>query len=510
MKKVSIIIPVYNGSNYVGEAIDSALAQTYKNKEIIVVNDGSNDKGATRDIVLSYGDKVKYYEKENGGVSTALNLGIEKMTGDYFSWLSHDDIYYPNKLERQMEEIKKYNDNTILFSNVDMIDLDGKVFDTFLFDHELLNKKPDYALFRGMISGITLLIPKKAFEEFGLFNEKYRCVQDYLKWFEFTEKYNFVHIEDVLAASRVHPKQVTLTSPKMIMEGNWLWAYMAEKYPEKKKIEYEGSEYAFYQEMEIYLKSSPYREAEKKMHLLKEECVKKAKHQKKKPTITVVVIENESDMAKQKTLDSLNNQTMKDFIIIEDKINNINNTLKKIKTDYYTFLNAGTTAKENWLETQQIIASISNKSVIISDYKRSLRTGSIDNYCTFLVPLDGIFFQNIGGIKYEYTYQYILENALINGSMTTEDSFLENIKENYNMKEVFGYLTKILEKKKYSDYQLATLNYDISVIYNHNSTDGKKVFMYEDSDEYRELKYSRSFRLYQKYFNYKKKRKKTI
>ena len=68
-KKVSIIIPVYNGSNYVKEAIDSALAQTYENKEIIVVNDGSNDEGATRECVLSYGDKVIYYEKENPRVT---------------------------------------------------------------------------------------------------------------------------------------------------------------------------------------------------------------------------------------------------------------------------------------------------------------------------------------------------------------------------------------------------------------------------------------------------------
>ena len=102
-KKVTIIIPVYNGSNYVREAIDSALAQTYKNIEILVVNDGSTDEGATRDICLSYGDKITYYEKENGGVSTALNLGIEKMTGDYFSWLSHDDLYYPDKIEKQMK-----------------------------------------------------------------------------------------------------------------------------------------------------------------------------------------------------------------------------------------------------------------------------------------------------------------------------------------------------------------------------------------------------------------------
>ena len=121
-KKVTIIIPVYNGSNYVREAIDSALAQTYKNIEILVVNDGSTDEGATRDICLSYGDKITYYEKENGGVSTALNLGIEKMTGDYFSWLSHDDLYYPDKIEKQMKELEKYDENTILYSNEDLID----------------------------------------------------------------------------------------------------------------------------------------------------------------------------------------------------------------------------------------------------------------------------------------------------------------------------------------------------------------------------------------------------
>lgn len=81
---VSIIIPVYNGSNYMREAIDSALAQTYSNIEIIVVNDGSNDDGETRNIALSYGDKIRYFEKENGGVSTALNLGIKNMGGIFF------------------------------------------------------------------------------------------------------------------------------------------------------------------------------------------------------------------------------------------------------------------------------------------------------------------------------------------------------------------------------------------------------------------------------------------
>ena len=90
-------MPVYNGANYVREAIDSALAQTYDNIEIIVVNDGSSDGGRTEEICLAYGDKIRYFSKPNGGVASALNLAVREMTGEYFSWLSHDDLYYPQK-----------------------------------------------------------------------------------------------------------------------------------------------------------------------------------------------------------------------------------------------------------------------------------------------------------------------------------------------------------------------------------------------------------------------------
>jgi len=105
--KVSIVIPIYNGSNYMREAIDSALNQTYQNIEVIVVNDGSSDN--TEEIALSYGDKIRYYSKANGGVSTALNLGIQKMTGDYFCFLPHDDVFALDKIEKQIRVIKESN-----------------------------------------------------------------------------------------------------------------------------------------------------------------------------------------------------------------------------------------------------------------------------------------------------------------------------------------------------------------------------------------------------------------
>lgn len=67
---VTIVIPVFNGSNYLKEAIDSALAQTYKNLEILVVNDGSQDGGLTEAIALGYGNRIRYFSKQNGGTST--------------------------------------------------------------------------------------------------------------------------------------------------------------------------------------------------------------------------------------------------------------------------------------------------------------------------------------------------------------------------------------------------------------------------------------------------------
>ena len=73
---VSIVIPVYKGATYMRIAIDSALAQTYLNTEVIVVNDGSPDDGETEKIALSYGDKIRYFTKPNGGCASALNFGI--------------------------------------------------------------------------------------------------------------------------------------------------------------------------------------------------------------------------------------------------------------------------------------------------------------------------------------------------------------------------------------------------------------------------------------------------
>lgn len=260
-KKVTIVIPVYNGENYMREAIDSALAQTYKNIEVIVVNDGSTDN--TDEIALSYGDKIRYFKKENGGVSTALNLALDKMTGEYFSWCSHDDIYCPDKIEKQMDFLQTLNDdNVIIFNNYGLINSDGKDFkNNVCFDHDLLTKKPKLALLNGNINGITLLIPKKAFDEIGRFDVDLRCTQDYDMWLRMIKTYTFVHMKDVITKTRIHQMQDTQTSPRMVTEGNKLWIRIIDSIDDKEKVELNGSIFEYYYQFAFLLKDTPYNEA---------------------------------------------------------------------------------------------------------------------------------------------------------------------------------------------------------------------------------------------------------
>ncbi len=202
---VSVIIPVYNGSNYLAEAINSVIDQTYKNIEIIVVNDGSNDHNKTRDIALSYGNKIIYYEKPNGGVSSALNLGISKMSGKYFSWLSHDDIYLNTKIFDQLNFILK-NEINFVFSKFKLIDKNSKQLTSgksFLLNRNLFIE----LLVDQRIHGCATLISKSLIDTVGNFDEKLRYTQDYDFWFRILKKEKIFYLDKFVLFSRFHIEQ---------------------------------------------------------------------------------------------------------------------------------------------------------------------------------------------------------------------------------------------------------------------------------------------------------------
>ena len=216
---VSIVIPVYNGSDYLREAIDSALAQTFNDFEVIVVNDGSSDGGKTEKIAHSYGPAIRYFVKENGGVASALNVGVREMRGKYFSWLSHDDVFYPDKITAQMSFLASNNNaaDTILYGDFDIINSASECTDSIKIDAP----KPGqmrFALTVGYpIHGCTTLIPRSCFEKGGLFDEKLRTTQDYDLWFRFAGLFPFVHQAKPLIKSRHHEAQGTVTMNRLHM-----------------------------------------------------------------------------------------------------------------------------------------------------------------------------------------------------------------------------------------------------------------------------------------------------
>lgn len=396
---VSIIIPVYNGSNYIEESIQSALAQTYPKIEVIVVNDGSNDQNATKNIVEKYKDKVRYFEKENGGVATALNLAIEKMKGEYFSWLSHDDTFYPWKIEKQIEFLENCDKYSILYADYDLIDANGKKIAECKKDTEMLKEKPEYGLLRGSINGITMLIPKKAFKDCGTFNSSLRCTQDYDMWFRMQEKYHFVHQPITTSSTRIHSMQDTQISPNAVKEGNNLWIRMIEETNLETKIRLEKSEYHFLEEMYEFLKTTPYEKALEYTEQELEKRKRKVKEIMSKYKISVIIPFYNRINLTIRAIDSVLKQDFKNYEILlinDGSTESLTKIKQKIKSnpkiklinqsknkgvsvsrnkgilestgDYIAFLDSDDEFMENKLSTQLESMLLNDKYFSYTDY----------------------------------------------------------------------------------------------------------------------------------------------
>lgn len=174
---VSVVIPTFNRANIVTNAIESVLNQTYKNTEIIIVDDGSTDN--TRELLLTYKDKIRYVNKTNGGASSARNLGIKQARGEYIAFLDSDDIWLPTKIEKQINVIKENNDMGIVITEIEFIGEAGRrnysrfrrilPYDGFMFEHFLKNPQ---------ITCSCILIRKNILDKVGVFDESLNTGED--------------------------------------------------------------------------------------------------------------------------------------------------------------------------------------------------------------------------------------------------------------------------------------------------------------------------------------------
>lgn len=214
MPKVSVIIPSYNSAKYLSEAIDSALNQTFKDFELIVVDDGSTDN--TAEILSKYGNKIRCFSQENKGVSAARNRGIRESKGEYIAFLDSDDIWLPKKLELQMQKLSNNPEYTWSYCDKISVFEDGikeednnnliKPLEGYIFDHLLV---------KNFIPTPSVIIKRGCFESAGLFDENLLHLEDYDLFLRLAKDYPISFVNKKLFIRRVHQNSICRTWKKI-------------------------------------------------------------------------------------------------------------------------------------------------------------------------------------------------------------------------------------------------------------------------------------------------------
>jgi glycosyltransferase involved in cell wall biosynthesis len=210
MPTITVVIPVYNGGNYLEEALQSVLNQTYQDFEVLVVDDGSTDNtwGIIEQYCATHGSVVRGLRKANGGTATALNAGIRAAEGKYIAWLSHDDRFVPNKLAVQMQLIHSTRAAGV-YSDYNFIDAAGnhlsRVYAPWYPPAQMLR----HFLQSVFINGSTLLIERRCLLEGGLFDEGLRYAHDAYMWAYLIQNHPLAHSPVPLTDYRTHSQQGT-------------------------------------------------------------------------------------------------------------------------------------------------------------------------------------------------------------------------------------------------------------------------------------------------------------
>ncbi|MBK7801068.1 MAG: glycosyltransferase [Chloracidobacterium sp.] len=205
MKKVSVVIPTYNYGRFIAEAIGGALGQTLEPVEIIVVDDGSTDD--TEKVVREFGNRVRYIRQENAGVCAARNRGVAESSGEYIAFLDADDIWLPEKLEKQIAKFAE--DKEIGLVHCGMREFDSETGETIrlhldggegsVADNLLLWKEPVI-----VGPGGTVVVTREAFEKSGGFDTEMKVGEDWDFCYRVAREFRVGFVPEALVDYRSH------------------------------------------------------------------------------------------------------------------------------------------------------------------------------------------------------------------------------------------------------------------------------------------------------------------
>ena len=217
LPKVSVITAAYNHVQFVRQSVESVQAQTYRDFEHIVIDDGSTD--GTSEILKSFGDQITYIRQENRGAHAAINEGIRRSAGECIAIIDSDDAWLPNKLERQMQTFESFPQAAMVYSLAYQIDEDGSLLNggrpigaafqdpAFAFEQLLEANR---------IPVLTVVIKKSCLEEIGFFSERLKAVSDWDLWVRISAKWPVGFTPEALALYRFHQNNA---SHKLLEHG---------------------------------------------------------------------------------------------------------------------------------------------------------------------------------------------------------------------------------------------------------------------------------------------------
>jgi glycosyltransferase involved in cell wall biosynthesis len=200
--QVSVIIPTYNSVKYVIAATESVLAQTFKDFEIIVVDDGSTDE--TESVLSLYQNKIRYIRQPNNGVAVARNRGIAESRGKYVAFLDADDTWLPNKLERQMNAMRQQTQYQACYSAFTVVDSDLNPLG--ISRSRRHGKALEDLLTCGNIIGsiCTVICVRSLFEKVGAFDPALSQCADWDMWVRLAAQTEFLYLDEPLVTYRQH------------------------------------------------------------------------------------------------------------------------------------------------------------------------------------------------------------------------------------------------------------------------------------------------------------------
>ena len=215
---VTVLMSVYNGARYLGEAIDSILGQTYRNFEFLIIDDGSTDDSI--DIINAYKDpRIRLQQHPNRGLAESLRQGVIDSRGGYIIRADADDISYPSRIERQVIIFQNREDMGLCRTMLDWIDQDGKIFRRNWDPNDTDQAARWQMLWKNIGSHPSAAIRKSVLLEHNLnYRPEMNGVEDFDLWSQLLSHTKFHIVDEPLVQYRVHPTSVMQTGEKLRLQ----------------------------------------------------------------------------------------------------------------------------------------------------------------------------------------------------------------------------------------------------------------------------------------------------